>query len=704
MSLLAPLFLLGGLAVALPVVFHLIRRTTKERVPFSSLMFLMPSPPRVTRRSRLEHILLLLLRCLVLGLLALGFARPFFQKPMAAAPEAEKSKRLVLLLDISASMKRENLWAQARDKAEAVLAKVTPGDEVAVFAFDRQSRPVVGFEQWAAAGPGERAALAVQQVAALTPSWSATHLGSALLAAVETLEQTEKQDSTARRQIVVISDFQEGCRLDGLQGFEWPRGVEVVLEPVKARRPTNAGLQLVVENEETASRPEEAGLRIRVSNSSTAQREQFQVAWAGAAPSEAGRTNSIEAYIPPGQSRIVLAPKPPADTTSGALQLRGDDEDFDNTLHVVTPKPELISVLYLGNHGVTNHTQPLYYLLRAFQESRRQKITIAPRDVDSPLTAAELAGVRLMIVASSLPEQPLGVVEQFLRDGQTVLFVLSSAAAAATLGQLAGVPSLAAEEADVRNYAMFGQIDFQHPLFAPFADPRFSDFTKIHFWKHRRLDLGQLPGARALARFDDGEAALVEVPVGKGTVFALTSGWQPEDSQLALSSKFVPLLYSVLEQSGAIRARLSQYLIGDEVNLPGPGSPQPITLRKPDGTTVTLAASETKFSQTDQPGLYEVTSAQPPVRFAVNLAPEESKTAPLSADEVERLGVPLKYTPIQTASQVEQTRRQLHATELESRQKLWRWLLVVAFVVLMAETWLAGWLTRRTVAQPEAPV
>ncbi|MEI6357823.1 MAG: BatA domain-containing protein, partial [Verrucomicrobiota bacterium] len=61
MSFLAPFFLLGGLAVALPVVFHLVRRTTREQTLFSSLMFLQPAPPRLTRKSRLEHLLLLLL-------------------------------------------------------------------------------------------------------------------------------------------------------------------------------------------------------------------------------------------------------------------------------------------------------------------------------------------------------------------------------------------------------------------------------------------------------------------------------------------------------------------------------------------------------------------------------------------------------------------------------------------------------------------
>src|SRR5437667_954282 len=100
MSFLTPLFLLGALAVAFPVVFHLIRRTTRERTPFSSLMFLQPSPPRLTRRSRLEHLLLLCLRCAVLCLLAMGFARPFVKKAINPEPSAG-ARRIVVLVDTS---------------------------------------------------------------------------------------------------------------------------------------------------------------------------------------------------------------------------------------------------------------------------------------------------------------------------------------------------------------------------------------------------------------------------------------------------------------------------------------------------------------------------------------------------------------------------------------------------------------------------
>jgi anti-sigma-K factor RskA len=89
----------------------------------------------------------------------------------------------------------------------------------------------------------------------------------------------------------------------------------------------------------------------------------------------------------------------------------------------------------------------------------------------------------------------------------------------------------------------------------------------------------------------------------------------------------------------------------------------------------------------------------------VNLGPEESKTALLPIETLQKLGVPLKTEarpdPKQAALAAK-ARQQMQAVELESRQKLWRWLIVIALVVLMMETWLAGRITRRA-AVTESP-
>ncbi len=697
MNFLAPLFLLGALAVAAPILFHLIRRTSRERMTFSSLMFLSPVLPRVTRRSRLENIFLLILRCLVLGLLALGFARPYFKRPAPARPAAATGQRTVVLIDASASMKREGLWTAALAKADEVLQGIPSSEQAAILIFDRQARTLLGFDQWSAMNPGERAALASQRLREIKPSWSATHLGTALTSAAEVFEESKQADLAAGpKRIILISDLQEGSRLEGLQGYEWPRGIEVTLEPVKARRPTNAGLQLVTEREESSQALADAGPRVRIGNSTDAKREQFQVRWEGLSG-----TPPLETYVPPGQSRIFPAPKPASGPWGERLVLTGDEEDFDNSAYFIEPKAERIRVLYLGNETETDSTQPLFYLKRAFQQTRRQTVEIVARRADAPLAPSDLLDLNLVIVAETLTEETAKEIRQFQQKGGVTLFVLKSPAAATTLARLAGISGLTVEDVSGGRYAMLGEIDFQHPLFLPFADARFSDFTKIHFWRHRRIDPSSLGRARVLARFDDDQApALLEFPAEKGALLALTSGWHPADSQLALSSKFVPLLYSILEQGGGLKVGKSQYLVGDSVPLTTTNLTR-LTIRKPDGTAVDLAAGE-KFSQTDQPGIYTVTSTEPALRFAVNLDPAESRTAPMAVEELERFGVPMKKSLVKTPiRQTEKARQHLLATELESQQRLWRWLLIAALSILLVETWLAGWLTRRTTTATE---
>lgn len=700
MSFLAPLFLVGALAVAAPIIFHLIRRTSREKVTFSSLMFLQPTPPRVTRSSRLENIFLLILRCLALCLLALGFARPFVQRPVAADKQAGDGERIVILVDTSASMRRGNLWAEAKSRAEAALRSATPADAVELQTFDRAGRPLMTFEQWSATPAPDRVNTALQRLAGTQPGWGGTHFGSAMLAAVDALEDNASQGQAAvpvRRRIIAISDLQEGAKLDGLQGFEWPRGIEVELETLSPGKPTNAGLQLLDEQSEAQKTPGSGASepKIRVVNSSDARREQFQIGWTRAGQNGFLGT-PIDAYVPPGQSRVYTAPKAPAGFAGEQLHLAGDDELFDNTAHFVPPSSETIKVLYVGGDDPRDPQQLLYYLKRAFPETRRQNVEVLARSSNAALSDADQFVAPFAVVGDTLSAEATRSLRAFLDAGKPVLFVLRNISSAPTLAALAGLESVPAEEASEGRHALLGHVDLEHPLFAPFADPRYSDFTKIHFWKHRRLDAGRFQGARVLARFDKGDPALLQLPAGKGTLFVLTSGWNPADSQLSLSSKFVPLLFSFLDLSGGIKAQFAHYTVGDPVNLPATNAAQIFTLRKPDGTETAVTGG--RFSDTTLPGIYTVVSGVSTERFAVNLDAAESRTAPMALEELERLRLPMKTVVASEARATEAKRLQLQSTELEQRQKLWRWLLVAALVILLLETWLAGWLTRRGTA------
>jgi hypothetical protein len=697
MSFLTPLFLIGGLAIAAPIIYHLIRQTTRDKTNFSSLMFLLPSPPRISTRHRLEHILLLILRCLALLLLAFGFARPFLTQTELNDPTAAQPKRMVVLLDRSASMRRDGVWAAARTRVEEILRRAGPADQVAIYTFDRQATSLLNFDEWNRTAAGDRVAMAVSRLGGVTPGWLGTQLGSGLITAAEALGENDGKVVPGPRQIFLVSDLQAGSRLDTLQAYEWPKGVELFVEAVKATKTTNAGVQLVAESTET-NRAADAPVRVRVTNAADSKGEQFKLGWvqAGATPTEFVST-PIDAYVSPGQAKVFAVPMPPAGTPATHIALRGDDEAFDNTLAVIPPTQQRANVVWLGADATADSRQPLYFLNRAFVDTPRVAVQIAQKAPAAPLNAAELQAAHLIFVADALPQNSAAAVREQVNAGKVALVVAKNPEISATLETLVGKPGARFSEAKVSNgYAMFTDIDFQHPLFAPFADPRYSDFTKIHVWRYRKLEPNSIPEARVVVRLDSGDPLLLEVPVGKGKIFVLTSGWQPEDSQVAISSKFVPLMWSLLELGGGVVTASTQFFVGEKLALP-PGMAA-TSVKTPAGKTTTLTAGQ-DFTQADEPGIYEFTGGARPVRIAVNLEPNESRTSPLDADELERLGVPVARPAVVAAASPTESKTMLQGIEAESRQKLWRWFIAATLVILLAESALAGWTARRTASR-----
>jgi hypothetical protein len=664
MNFLSPLFFIGALAVAGPLFFHLIRRTTRHRALFSSVMLLSPTPPRLTERSRFEHLLLLILRCLALGLLALGFSRPFWRQTAAPPNAPAATRRVVILLDVSASMRRAGLWAQAKDRVAAVLRTVGPGDQAAIFAYGRRLTPLVSFEAWNAAPVSARADLALSRVAAAAPGWEDAHLGDALIAAAELLtEGAADQPAHGPRQIYLVSDLKAGSRLGGLPAYDWPKTVELAFEPVKAGHPTNAGIQLIADSPDAD--PQAApSVRVRVSNAADSTREQFQVGWALASGSGYLRAPD-DIYVPPGQSRVVALPVPAGGGT-GKIVLTGDQEDFDNTLYVAAPQKQHWTVLYWGADQAGDVRGPRYFLERALPQNPHLAVAISAHAPDQAAAPAELAAAKVVFATDAIGTATADALRAELLRGKLMVFAPRSAAAAPTLARLLAVPAVALTDAAPADYAMLGEIDFRHPLFAPFADPHYSDFTKIHIWKYRRFPVDAVPGARVVARFDRGDPAVVDIPVGQGRLIVLLTGWNPSDSQLAISSKFVPMVAALLEYAGGTTDEATQYTVGDAL---------------PDG----FKADATR------PGLYSTPGG---ATVAVNLAASESRTEPMAADELERYGAPgIKRAP--DPAQLREQAARLQAADAEGRQKLWRWILGATGLVLLLESALAGWTARR---------
>jgi hypothetical protein len=235
---------------------------------------------------------------------------------------------------------------------------------------------------------------------------------------------------------------------------------------------------------------------------------------------------------------------------------------------------------------------------------------------------------------------------------------------------------------------MLGEIDFTHPLFTPFASARYNDFTKIRFWRHQAVAIRDDSPARVVARFDNQDPALWEQPYGKGKLLALASGWHPDDSQLGLSTKFVPLLAGILELSAEGGLSSPSYTVNDIIKLPTHSASSRRVVRKPDGASFEIPSHAAVFDATDQPGIYELNIDGTSHSFAVNLAASESDTAAMEVEQLEQFGVKLGTQP--SRAEEYQRLRQLRDGELESRQKIWKWLVVAALCILGLEMWIAG--------------
>ncbi|MCO6457749.1 MAG: hypothetical protein J5I93_20790, partial [Pirellulaceae bacterium] len=551
------------------------------------------------------------------------------------------------------------------------------------------------------------------------PGWAATDLGGALVAAAELLQMAaEGRDETGSLppQIVLITDMQAGADLDPLSGYDWPADIRVDVRALRASKPTNAAALLLADLE-PALDSQQTSLAVRVSNAADSSRDQFRLGWADAQ----GRLLGDREYpvtVPAGESRVVQVEPSPA---SSRLLLIGDDQPFDNTLYVARQAPRQRKLIYVGAEAEAPRGL-LYFLRAASLDTPWQQVTVEAVPVEAPLPPLDPSQVPLVVLGAPVSASTGGQLrQQYVQRGGQVLVVLTRAADGgvdddtpadpgtqsdpgvsgdvqadssdnsrlAGLRRLLDLPGLRVEEAPRRDYAMLERIDFRHPLFQPLADPRFSDFTKIRFWNYRWLSADEEVTWNVLATFDDGSPALVEQPFGKGRCWVLASGWHPDESQLALSTKFVPLLAGLVDPLGGRPPLAGSYRVGQPIPLPEGQAALPIEL--PDGSRERPSGG-TAFRQTSEPGIYRVGQGDQAQTVAVNIDPAESRTWPLDPAELEQRG--LLTGKARTMAEIQDQQRQLRDVELESRQKWWRWLIFAALGILVAETCLAGWLSR----------
>lgn len=690
MSFLAPLFLVGLAAVAVPIIVHLIQRERRNVIEFPSLMFVQRIPYESVERRRIHNWPLLLLRLAALMAIVAAFARPFVgMDPVAAAATGDRD--VVILLDRSASMGYGDRWTRAQAEATRIIDSLGGSDRATLVLFDDNPEETVR-------ATTDRGTLRAA-VGNATVSSGATRFAPALRLAQSRLGMS----GSARKDAFLISDFQRSgwARQEDIQ---LPEGATITPVPVTDEAAQSVAVTSVVMAREAFSGAERvtvtAALANRGSNAVTRLNVALEI--------DGRVVERRDVDLEPGASAAVaFEPITVADShVQGVIRAGTDALPKDNEFYFVLSPARPVPVLVMqGEEASTSAGLYLKTALDLGTEPAFRTETVA----SSRMTREMLEGRSVVIVNdAALTTATAELLAGFVERGGGVLLVLGERSpAGADWRLLPGTLSAPVERLTLSGGTL-GFLDYSHPVFDEFKDPRNGSFAGMRFLKYR----GLRPAAddRVLARFDDGAPAMVERRVGSGRVIALASTLDGGWNDVPRHAMYLPLMHELSAYLAQYEVPAAWQTVGRMFDISSPvgalvrdgqlgatgasGGVRGVVVA-PSGQQTTLGAGGAESIQLSEQGFYAVrlagTGDRRPYVVAVNLAPEESDLASIAPETflstvtgrpATTAGAPMDVEPLTPA-------------EMEKRQSIWWFLLVVGLVALLAEAALSNRLSRK---------
>ncbi len=704
MNFVNPLFLLGALATAVPILLHLIKRESAQKIEFPTLMFLRKVSKRTIRYQKLRHLLLLLLRLLLLLLLVLAFMRPFLDRPQVAAAPGRVTSAHVILLDNSMSMAYGDRWDRARTEAAGIVRRAEPGDKVSLLTFsdrtDVLTLPATDFGV---------VLNEIERGAALTDR--TTRYGQALKIA----EKSALDAGADRRIIHLISDFQKSGWAADDSDFRLGSGIELQRVDVGSDQFSNLALGevQVLEGEEAKG----GGLKIR-----------FSVVNFGNEDRNGTRVTMLV------DDRVVEEKR--VEVAKGALQgvefqlaglipglhnvaLEVEDAGLarDNRFAMTLEARSKIPVVSVENPDAGRGGRaPGFFLANALNLSTvsRYRLTqMTPRQFEA---AGAITGG--LLIWNNAPGSGTGIQDRlrdFVKAGGGLVIVLADGALAADFGRsFASWLPIAVEDPAKSpgrrpgarpsdDYALLTDLRMDHPIFRPFDAPNSGTFSGARFYGHARLSVSA--GAQILARFDNGDPALVAADIDKGRVLVFASSADDATNDLPVKAVFAPLWHQMLRYLENFRQERQWMDVGDTIAPKkllveaairrGKGNVnlnQAIVVMDPARRRLALAPGADAVAL-DAAGFYEIRTADLNTSVAVNPAARESDLAHGNSEEMAAGWISSEAKePAAFASDELPT-----AEEKDQRARWWRYLLLAMLAALVLE----GLLANRFILKPE---
>ncbi len=542
MGLLAPWFLAGLVALALPVWLHLLRRRHAPPRRFPSLMLFEPHRESSVRRRRLRYLLLLALRCLVLAALALAFARPW-RNTAAAAPGADRL--VVFALDDSFSMRHGNRMARARSAALGELGRLRVGERVQVLAFSSSVRALTQ-----ASREHEAARAAIASLEAGDGHNSYAELARAL----RLIAEAERGPVVAH----VFTDLQRSAMPASFRDLALPASVRLQLHGVAEGRIANWAVEAVdVPSAVYGARK----LRVRAtaaSFSGETARKRVQIVLDGR-PIE-----SREVELPGGGRTTVefLLPEPSYGVHRGEVRLDPPD-DFgadDRRLFAFErrdPKPALFV------HEARDRRSWLYFST-ALEASGLGAFRLE-QSTPEQAPAEKLAQYAFIVLSdvASLPQGLARALADYVESGGGVLVALGAATAARGEAPWPAATVVANGETHAAGFTV-AEIDRAHPCLREQGL-----WEGVRFYRVVKVEPGT---SRVLVRLADGVPLLWERPAGAGRLLVFASAFDNLTNDLPLHAVFVPFIERTAAYLGGLDETPGSLTVGATLPVTSPAS------------------------------------------------------------------------------------------------------------------------------------
>ena len=705
LGFLAPLFVAAGIiGASIPIILHLLNRERARRLIFSTVRFIQMSHQTNVRRHKLKRLLLLLMRILMLALLGVAFARPFFAAAPVITQKIGGKRNAVIVLDTSYSMQYEEVFQNAKEEGIKILDGLDSTDAACLILSSDNARVV----------------------APLGSEFS--HLRSALNAAAVTYEPTDYLDALqtaneilesipiGQKQIYLISDMQKRGWENFIETDKLNPDVQIVFIHVGVEQPKNlaiTGISVppVVLNEQQASH-----LVARVHNYGDEPAENLPVRLFV----DENMIQTVQLDIEPNDLADAVFKIDFRDeaTHTGWVALPEDALAVDNKRYFTLQSLQSIKVHAVGNRS---RTLPETFFMKMAFASGSDAVPIDFSESTSVPNATVLGRTDVLILADVERFSPAEAdrIKAYVAAGGGLIVTVGDNFDADVYEQhLGGEGGLmpcnfvqaVGDAFDREQFRVLATIKYEHPIFMPFKEPNHGDFGKARFY--RLFQAVPTADATVLAAYDDGSPALFEKSYGgatplsavgtPGRVLCFTSTIDRDWNDLPIRAVYLPFLHEAIKYLALKDVKTSpDYRVGDSIELSaqienaGTQRNRVVAVFNPDKVETRLQSDEnnttasTFYTDTTLPGIYSVHASGTTARyFVINT---ESTESDLASRDMEELTSMLKGTVDESLEDkpTGELIAQYHE-DVEKRQDVWIYLMLTVFALAVTEMFLAN--------------